>query len=317
MAPSCDSGGFVDALRAGDHAKLTAFPKADRHCHSLLGAGLPGIRAWAGAPIEEPPARMADFDAMREYCHRALYPFIRHRAGFEHTAQSTVAEAAEDGVRVLEMSLDVDLCRDYDRGLDGFLDFVRRLLGDSVPGMDFRPEIGLSRNRDPGLQAALAAECVDSGLFGSIDLYGNEQAREPRAYAALYRRAASRGLKLKAHVGEFGDARLMEQTLRVLGLHEIQHGVAAAGSPELVGLLRREHIRLNVCPSSNVALSVAPDLARHPIQALARSGVRVSINSDDKTIFGRSVTGEYRALFQAGTLSGAELEEIRIDSLRD
>lgn len=70
-----------------------------------------------------------------------------------------------------------------------------------------------------------------------------------------------------------------------------------------------------MCPSSNVALSVVSDLRHHPIRELARNGIRVTINSDDKTIFGMTVTDEYMALYRAGTLAADELEAIRIESL--
>ena len=317
MGHSSDRTGFADALQAGDRGRLAAFPKADRHCHSIFGASLQGIQAWVGEPIEPPPLRMADLDEMRKYSHRALYPHIYNRAGFEHTAESAILEAIEDGVRILELSLDVNFIQFYGEGTTGFIGFVKRLRETSGERIDFRPEIGVSKNRDPSPQVALARDCVDSGVFRSIDLYGNEHAQEPEAYAELYRRAADRGLKLKAHVGEFGEARQIERTLRALGLHEIQHGVAAAASTSLMSLLRAEGIRLNVCPSSNVALSAATDLAHHPIRTLVRNGVRVSINSDDKTIFGKSVTDEYLGLFRAGTLTAAELDAIRVDSLRD
>lgn len=82
-------------------------------------------------------------------------------------------------------------------------------------------------------------------------------------------------------------------------------------------LLGSEQVRLNVCPGSNVALSVSKDLAHHLVRVLVDNGVRVSINSDDKTVFGNSVSDEYRALHRAGTLSAPELEALREDSLRD
>ena len=107
----------------------------------------------------------------------------------------------------------------------------------------------------------------------------------------------------------------MERTLRILDLDEIQHGVAVATSGPLMKLTKDNRIRLNVCPSSNVALSVVEDLQHHPIQALVRNGIRVTINSDDKTIFGQTVTDEYLALFRAGTLTAEELEAIRRESL--
>ena len=140
-------------------------------------------------------------------------------------------------------------------------------------------------------------------------------AQPPEAYKSLYKEAKLVGLKLKAHVGEFGGPDIIEQTLRMFELNEIQHGVKAVLSNTLMKLLSGERIRLNVCPSSNVALSVAPSLAEHPIKILVDNGVRVSINSDDLTIFNSSVSEEYLKLWQAGTLTAHQLEAIRKDSI--
>jgi adenosine deaminase len=309
--------GFADALEKGDRDRLVSFPKADRHCHSLFGASLQSIAAWAGRSFKAAPVRMANLDEMRQYAHSELYAYIRDRTGSEFTAEQTILEAIQDGVSILEMSLDADLVLLYESGTAGFVDFVRGLVVKHGRNIDFRPEIGLSKNRDPSPQIRLAMECVESGLFKSIDLYGNEHAQLPEPYVDLFRTAKRHGLKLKAHVGEFGDAALVERTLRVLDLDEIQHGVTVATSKPLMDLIKDKGIRLNACPSSNVALSVVDDLRHHPIRALVRHGIRVTINTDDKTIFGMTVTDEYLALFKASTLTARELDAIRMESLSE
>ncbi len=311
------SAGFCDALARRSLTELRAYPKADRHCHSILGASLQSIRDWTGHAIESPPSRMADFDAMREYTHAHLYPHIRTQRGVEFTAERSIEEAIQDGVQILEMSIDVNFINLYGGGVEGFLTFIRTLVSRYADRLQFRPELGLSKNRPASAQVGLAMDCIDSAVFNSIDLYGNEQAEEPEAFAQLYTYAGEQGLKLKAHVGEFGDANLIERTLRCLYLDEIQHGVTAAFSKPLMDLLARKRIRLNVCPTSNVALSVAEDLAHHPIRTLHDHGVRVSINSDDKTVFNKTVTEEYLGLYEAGTLNAPDLDAIRRDSLQD
>ncbi|MCX7030792.1 MAG: hypothetical protein NTU62_11830 [Spirochaetes bacterium] len=307
---------FRDALAAPGPDRFMALPKADRHCHSLLSASLRSISEWAGAAIPAAPARMSSFEDMREYLHRELYPHIRHKDGFEFTAESSIAESVRDGVRILEMSIDVDFMRFYD-GPEEYFRFVQGLVDRYRDSIRFRPELGISKNRPPATQIPPAEECVRSGVFGSLDLYGSEDAEEPEAYAGLYALAARHGLKPKAHVGEFGSPELVERTMRVLGLREIQHGVAAARSEPLMRTLRLEGIRLNVCPGSNVALSVSPDLAHHPIRTLLDNGVRVTVNSDDRTVFGRTVSDEYRALHAAGTVDEAALYAVWRDSLVD
>jgi adenosine deaminase len=61
---------------------------------------------------------------------------------------------------------------------------------------------------------------------------------------------------------------------------------------------------------------VTEDISSHPIKTLVRNGLRVTVNSDDKTVFGRTVTDEYLGLYQSGTLTAEELEGLRIESLR-
>jgi adenosine deaminase len=107
----------------------------------------------------------------------------------------------------------------------------------------------------------------------------------------------------------------VSDTLDILQLDEIQHGISAASSVKLMRRLRRENVRLNVCPTSNVVLGRVKDLSQHPIRKLFDNGVRVSINSDDIAIFDQSVSDEFMNLYKSGTLSAPELESIRRESL--
>ena len=50
---------------------------------------------------------------------------------------------------------------------------------------------------------------------------------------------------------------------------------------------------LEVCPTSNWLTSSVDSLEDHPLQHLYRSGVAVSINSDDPNLFGIDLVHEY------------------------
>ena len=75
------------------------------------------------------------------------------------------------------------------------------------------------------------------------------------------------GMKLKAHVGEFGGADEVKRTVEVLQLNEVQHGIAAAESTAVMNWLADSRIRLNICPTSNVMLGAVADLESHPIRS--------------------------------------------------
>ena len=80
--------------------------------------------------------------------------------------------------------------------------------------------------------------------------------------------------------------------------------------------LRDNHIRLNITPSSNYLLGRVKDLKTHPIAKLYRSGVDVTINSDDVLIFDSDVSKEYLRLYQSGCLNAEELDDIRKNGLK-
>ena len=245
-----DSRTFLVALEAGDLPGLQSVPKSDLHIHSILGARIERIESWIGTSLPRPPSKMYSLDDMINYSHGVLYPHIMTRTGFEFTAESAVQEAIEDGVVRLEMSLDVRFVSLYESVHDGFLSFVARLVEQYRDRIDFRPEIGMSKDRSADDQARLAAICIRSGLFRSIDLYGNETAQPPESYRQLYADARKHGLKLKAHVGEFAGPELIAETLDLLQLDEIQHGIAAATSNPLMARLKRDRIRLTSAPAA-------------------------------------------------------------------
>jgi adenosine deaminase len=103
----------------------------------------------------------------------------------------------------------------------------------------------------------------------------------------------------------------------VLELDEVQHGIAAAESPEVMRFLADHRIRLNVCPTSNILLGRVKRLEDHPIRKLFDAGVRVTVNTDDAIVFGVGVSEELLRLHQADVFSAAELDMIRQWGLQD
>ena len=72
---------------------------------------------------------------------------------------------------------------------------------------------------------------------------------------------------------------------------------------------------LEVCPGSNLALKVFPDISSHPFDRLRRAGVKVTLSSDDPPHFGSSVGREYALAANAWGYSAAELTEITRTSI--
>ena len=307
---------IIEALTTGDLNAIRAAPKTDLHSHAFLSTRLRNLEKWLGHSLPKPPGKMRGLEEMLEYVNTVLAPHQKSRKGFEFVATSGINDAIQDGVVGLEMSFDIMMTRFYLDGLVGVETFIEGLVEKYRSQVDLRPELGFPRtSADDQELMKLAHEAIELDVFQSIDLYSHQEACSPEAVRPLYTKARAAGMKLKAHVGEFGGAEEMRRTVEVLDLDEVQHGIAAAESVEVMRWLSENHIQLNVCPTSNVMLDAVPDLPSHPICILYDNGVPVTINTDDLMIFGQSVSEEYRNLYQAGIFSAQELDDIRRSSL--
>ncbi|MCY4112997.1 MAG: adenosine deaminase [Chloroflexi bacterium] len=309
-------GSFAAALRAGDAAAVRSFPKTDLHAHAYISARIESLERRLGHALLRPPRRMNGLGEFQEYLRLAVDPHVGNIEGAELAAAVAVDDAIDDGVSVFEMSFDIWPVPHYPDGLDGYLRFLQSLVEQCKDRIRLRPELGISRRyaSNPALMDQIA-EAVASGAFTSIDLYSTEDACAPEDVQPLYAQARAQGMLLKAHVGEFGSAEDVRRTVEVLDLDEVQHGIAAADSTDVMRWLADKGVRLNICPTSNVMLGVVDDIKDHPIRRLHDHGVAVTVNSDDLTVFRQSVSDEYLNLFRAGVFSAEELDDIRVAAL--
>ena len=307
---------FVDALAEDDVAALRAAAKVDLHCHAFFSTRRENLERRLGHALQPPSVKMKKLRGMHIYATDILSPHLGTREIIEFVVESAVRDAIGDGVVVLEMSIDIRRTAFYADGLAGVKRHLKALAARYRPQIELRPELGIPRQiaANPELML-LAEQAIELGFFQSIDLYDHQEACAPEAVEPLYAKAGAAGMKLKAHVGEFGGAAEIRRTVELLALEEVQHGIGAAESVEVMRWLAENKIRLNVCPTSNVMLDAVTDLARHPIRLLFDYGVPVTINTDDPMIFGQSVSEEYRNLYRAGVFSADELDDIRRASL--
>ena len=86
----------------------------------------------------------------------------------------------------------------------------------------------------------------------------------------------------------------MRGALDALAPDRLQHGVRSIEDPELIARLADSDITLDVCPTSNLLLSVYPTIEDHPLPQLLDAGIRCSLNGDDPLLFGPVLLEEYQ-----------------------
>lgn len=306
---------FQTALAARDLAAIRACPKGDRHIHAILGGSRVWLRERTGrdiAPLDGVLTSMAQMHAWTELAVGDVFDGPQGRAlAFE----ATFAQAVEDGVTRLETGEDVWGVTLHDGSAAAVWAMLQDAHARGGPQVQWFPEMSFSRHCPVRALEHWMAPMLELGVFRSLDLSGDELAQPIEVFAPLYRRAKACGLKLKAHVGEWGTADDVWRAVEVLELDEVQHGIAAAASPQVMRALADAGVCLNICPTSNLKLGRVARLEDHPIRRLHDAGVRVTINADDPLMFGRTVSQEFLALFEAGVFTAAELDAIRLEGL--
>jgi adenosine deaminase len=149
-----------------------------------------------------------------------------------------------------------------------------------------------------------------------VGLDSGEQGNPPSKFVRVFAKARAAKLHAVAHAGEEGPAAYIREALTLLEVERIDHGVRCDEDPALVNELALSQVPLTVCPLSNKALRVTPDLSTHNFAKLLRAGVAVTINSDDPAYFGGYITENYLQTAEALDLTADELVTIAENAVR-
>ena len=308
---------FSQALVQGDLDRMRSVPKADLHNHCLLGMKIETIRELSGMKVEPFRYKWNGIRDINRWIGREYTPVIRVPGMFEKLAEASFRQALADGIVLLEMSMDVSFGHLYNipaEQIAATLQSAHQRIGTAIT---FRPCLGFPRSLSVRQMLRYFEPYIELGYFRSIDLYDEEYAQPVQNFRELYRYAKKAGLRCTAHTGEFGTAEMVRESVETLELDAVQHGIAAASSPDVMKWLADRKIPLNICPASNIALGLVPSYAGHPVRILFDHGVKVTISTDDIALFGQGVSDEYLHLYKAGVFSVGELEEIRIQSMSE
>jgi adenosine deaminase len=83
----------------------------------------------------------------------------------------------------------------------------------------------------------------------------------------------------------------------------------------VLDLLVERGVCLDVCPSSNVSLQIAPSIEKHPLPRLLEAGVTLTLNSDGPLFSGVTVNDEYRLAHEVFGFDREVLADIARTSL--
>jgi len=149
-----------------------------------------------------------------------------------------------------------------------------------------------------------------------VGLDSSELGNPPKKFEKLFQKARDEGFLTVAHAGEEGPPEYIWDSINLLKVKRIDHGVQSLKDEKLVDLLIKEQIPLTVCPLSNIKLCVFDKIENHNLKKMLNKGLQVMVNSDDPAYFGGYLNKNLTETQLALDLSLEEIKTLIINSFK-
>ncbi|MEX3011040.1 adenosine deaminase [Hoeflea sp. TYP-13] len=292
-------------------------PKAELHCHIEGAAPTVLVRSQAdkyGVDIEHliDGARFVwnDFTSFLS-AYDAAAALFRTEEDYALLAQSYLESIAAQGAIYSEVFISPDHARiaglSPEAYVNGLGEGIRRAR--EQHGIEGRLIITCVRHfdADAAIDVARFAAARPHPMVTGFGMGGDERIGSHADFARAFDIARDAGLGITTHAGEVAGPESVRDALDHVRPSRIGHGVRAIEDPSLVEHLADTGVVLEICPGSNVSLSVYETFTDHPFTALRDAGVKVTINSDDPPFFDTSLGDEYAIVQNEFGLSDDEL----------
>ncbi len=154
----------------------------------------------------------------------------------------------------------------------------------------------------------------EHGSIVGIGIGGDERRTGAEPFRELYAEAREAGLRLTAHAGETVGPGGIWGALNI-GAERIGHALSAVEDTELMHVLAERQVPLEICVTSNLRTASCPSLNEHPVRSYFDAGLMITLNSDDPSLFGSDLEGEYRLAARHFEFTREQLRELAANSI--
>lgn len=152
------------------------------------------------------------------------------------------------------------------------------------------------------------------GKVGGIDLAGAEALYPTNNFKEVFEYAKELNVPFTIHAGEADGIASIKAALD-FGAKRIGHGVRSIEDESIINRLKNEKILLEICPTSNIQTSIVDEYCKHPFYELYKKGIKLSINTDNRTVSNITLTKEYYNLGEAFNLTLEDFININNNTL--
>lgn len=103
--------------------------------------------------------------------------------------------------------------------------------------------------------------------------------------------------------------------MELLGAERIGHGVFIKDCDEAYTIVKEKQVVLEMCPTSNVQTKAVNQFSEHPIYQFHQDGIKVTVNTDNRTVSDTTMANECNIVFNEFKLSEGDYKQIYLNSI--
>lgn len=307
-------------------------PKIELHCH-LDGSVRPetiiqiakkegiNIPCYNIESIKDMLIAPMECTSLEEYLERFQLPIavMQSKKSLKRIAYELLEDAAKENVKYIEVRFGPLLHIKKGLTLDEIIESVLDGIKAAENSFDIKGNLILSclRNMpvDTVFQVVEAGrKFLNKGVV-AIDLCANEEAGFCERFVKPIALAKEYGYRVTVHAGETGVGENVLHAVKMLGAERIGHGVFISNCPEAYNIVKNENITLEMCPTSNVQTKAVENLHNHPIYNFHKDEIKVTVNTDNRTVSNTNLTNEYYMLLENFNIAYEDYKELYINSV--
>ena len=288
-------------------------PKIDLHCHLDGSLVLKSMSEILGREVLEEEIQVSDnCTSLAEYLQKFDLPIscIQTEAGLKKSAKDFLLNLQKDRVKYIEARFAPFFsCGEglsYRQVMESVLDGFKEASEEC--GILYQVIACNMRHLDEETNIRMMRECrefLGEGLC-AIDLAGDEAGMPNALFGNLFAEAKRLDYPYTIHAGECGSVQSILDAVE-MGAKRIGHGIAMMGNLEVQKVLAGKGIGVEMCPISNYQTKALKPEDVYPIREFAKTGVMVTVNTDNRTVSNTSITKEMEFLNERFGISEEEL----------
>ncbi len=295
--------------------ELKVLPKVELHCHldGSLSRGF--IESRLGRTVSPEELQVSEnCTSLVEYLKKFSLPgqCIMDEKGLEEAGYDVLKSMRLENVRYAEIRFAPLLSETSSMNCRSVIEAL--LKGLDRGRADFGTGFGVitcamrhHSQEDNSRMIKTAREYLGYGVCAA-DLAGAESMYPMSQFMELFQNARKLDMPFTIHAGECGSVQNVIDSVRA-GAGRIGHGIALRGHYDIQKNLADHGAGVEMCPISNLQTKAVKSTAEYPLREFLDAGLKVSINTDNRTVSNTSLTKELKFIQNN---YGIQDEEIRL-----